>query len=130
MEVQSEISVLSSTKPMTFLSAFAAEKNEEPDRVVLVYTTVTAHPAGAMRFREHGWISASRSHLDPLHKSVVRTCYRLTVVEGEPGADPQPSRLDDVQRLLVQRTDKRLKSLQHELLRSTGRTDICALADS
>lgn len=137
MEIQHDIQFSGPFDTEIFHGVTAMEKHEEADRMVLVYTTKTAQSAGSVGFREKGWILVSRSPVDPLNNSIVRTCYRVTsdhgTVDRAEGTRADPP-CDEafrgyVQRKLVKRMGTRLKELQRELLRATGRHDLEALID-
>ncbi|KAL4088259.1 hypothetical protein PRIC1_012683 [Phytophthora ramorum] len=54
-------------------------KYDEENRIVLVGTTTWFLPTGGLQFEDHHWTTISPSPVDPLHASVVRSCYQLQV---------------------------------------------------
>lgn len=110
----------------------------------MVCTMLTAHPSGAVRFREEAWALVTRSPVDPLHKTVVRMCYRLTTEHGSETTALVSDSSDATQksnerrgdplhhhahRRLVQRKTIKMTDLQCTLLRETGQDELCALVD-
>ncbi|KAG7376408.1 hypothetical protein PHYPSEUDO_013586 [Phytophthora pseudosyringae] len=54
-------------------------KYEETNRIILVGTTTWFLPTGGLQFEDHLWTVISPSPNNPLHVSVVRSCYQLQV---------------------------------------------------
>ncbi|KAG6968334.1 hypothetical protein JG687_00003802 [Phytophthora cactorum] len=52
---------------------------EEGNQIVLVGTTTWFLPTGGLQFEHHHWTIITPSPTDPLHASVVRSCYQLCV---------------------------------------------------
>ncbi|KAG3108548.1 hypothetical protein PI125_g11734 [Phytophthora idaei] len=52
---------------------------EEGNQIVLVGTTTWFLPTGGLQFEHHHWTIITPSPTDPLHASVVRSCYQLRV---------------------------------------------------
>lgn len=131
MEFQHHINFTGPFEAETFQGVSAMQKYEEADRIVLVFATKLVHAGGSIGFHDMGWILINRSPVDPLHKSVVRTCYRV-MSDKDNCAETRTDALEFrsyVQRKLVQRMETRLKELSSELLRETGRLDLEALID-
>jgi len=131
MEFQHHINFSGPFEAETFHGVSAMQKYEEADRMVLVFATKMVQAGGSIGFHDKGWILINRSPVDPLHKSVVRTCYRVmsdqvNCAEMQTGVQEFRSY---VQRKLVQRMKTRFKELNSELLRETGRHDLEALID-
>lgn len=66
-------------------------KYDEPNRVVIVRSTLLLLPTSGAKFRDRTWMVITPSPEDPIHKSVVRYCYR---VYTEPEATASLSRAD------------------------------------
>jgi hypothetical protein len=66
-------------------------KYDEPNRVVIVRSTLLLLPTSSAKFRDRTWMVISPSPEDPVHKSVIRYCYRVYM---EPEATENITRAD------------------------------------
>lgn len=116
--------------------ATVLERHELVDCVALVFSTLSVQATGALRFREKGWVMINRSPLDPLHNSIVRCCYRVSADQVASGATGGLDHMPEFEHLrgfvqgkLKKRMSIRLKEMQCELLRETGRHELCAIIE-
>lgn len=54
-------------------------KFDEPNRMVIVRNSLLLLPTSGVKFRDRTWMVITPDPSDPVHKSIVRTCYRVFV---------------------------------------------------
>jgi hypothetical protein len=142
-EARSNVTFEGLIDPTPWHCVSVSDGHEDKDRFEMVGTMLTAHPSGSVRFREEAWTLVTRSPIDPLHKTVVRMCYRLTTefdpdigaIEVGTDATKRGSKQTGdsfqrhAQRRLVERKRTKMADLQRTLLRETGQEDLGFLAD-
>lgn len=141
-EARSNVTFEGLIDPTPWHCVSISDGHEDADRFEMVGTMLTAHPSGSVRFREEAWTLVTRSPIDPLHKTVVRMCYRLTTeldpdvgafVDGtdatkRTGKQSGESFQRNAQRRLIERKTTKMADLQRTLLRETGQEDLGFLA--
>ncbi|KAG6572595.1 uncharacterized protein IUM83_17665 [Phytophthora cinnamomi] len=102
LKKESEIKLHNSSKTMPINVMSLARMYDEDDRVLSMWTSLVCdHPMNAtVMFREQGWVVVSASPLNPLQRSIIQVCYRLTP-DMKPGLAYVPGRDADAVTVFV-----------------------------